>query len=143
MSQSPDPVFRCTIPIEVRFRDLDARNHVNNAVYFTYMEEARIKYLQKIGLLDESLSDTSMIVAEATCTYKAPIESGQTILARVRIAQLKNSSFIFEYSLDDAKTSRVMATARTVQVCYDYARGTSVPIPDHWRERIERFERGE
>ena len=143
MSQSPDPAFRCTIPIEVRFRDLDARNHVNNAVYFTYMEEARIKYLQKIGLLDDSVSDTSMIVAEATCTYKAPIESGQTILVRVRIAQLKNSSFIFEYSLDDAETSRVMATARSVQVCYDYARGTSVPIPDHWRERIERFERGE
>lgn len=136
------PVFRFSTPIEVRFSDLDALNHVNNAVYFTYMEQARIHYMIRIGLIDSDLSDTGIIVAEATCTYKAPIVFGQHIVARVRATHLKNSSFVFEYSLDDAESGRVMATGRTVQVCYDYSAAKPKPIPRAWRDRLEAFENG-
>lgn len=132
--------FHYALPIDVRFRDLDARNHVNNAVCFTYMEEARIRYMQQLGLLAEDKSDTGMIVAEATCTYKAPISMGQSLLVRVRVSEIKNSSFIMLYSIEDAVSTRVMATGRTVQVCYDYANACSTPIPSEWRARIEAFE---
>jgi len=132
--------FRYTLPIDVRFRDLDARNHVNNAVYFTYMEEARIQYVKQLGLLAEDESDTGMIVAEATCTYKAPIVMGQNLLLRVCVSEIKNSSFIMLYSIDDAASGKVMAIGRTVQVCYDYANNRSKPVPPEWRTRIETFE---
>lgn len=135
--------FRFSAPIDIRFRDLDALNHVNNAVYFTYMEHARFAYLRRLGLFDGDASDTGMIVAEATCTFKAPITVDQKIVARVRVVHLKSSSFVFEYSLEDADSGQVMATGRTVQVCYDYAGNKPKPIPARWRERIERFERGE
>ena len=94
--------FRFFVPIDIRFRDLDALNHVNNAVYFTYMEHARIAYLRHLGLFDGDVSDTGMIVAEAMCTFKAPIVFDQNIVVRVRAIHLKNSSFVFEYSLEDA-----------------------------------------
>ena len=135
------PAFRFFIHIEVRFRDLDALNHVNNAVYFTYMEQARFHYMKHLGLLGGDLSDTGMIVAEASCTFKQPIFFGQNIIARIRAAELKNSSFVLEYSLDDVDTGRVMATGRTVQVCYDYEDNKPIPIPYEWRSSIEAFER--
>jgi len=135
--------FRFSIPLEVRFRDVDALGHVNNAVYFTYMEHARIAYLRRLGLFSGDPSDTGMIVAEAACAYKAPIVFGQSIVVRMRATNLKNSSFIFEYSLEDSGSGQVMATGRSVQVCYDYVAGRSTPIPTIWRERIEAFERGE
>ena len=47
----PDPVFHFSTPIKIRFRDLDAFGHVNNAVYFTYMEVARTDYFTHVGLL--------------------------------------------------------------------------------------------
>ena len=80
--------FRFTIPIEVRFRDLDALNHVNNAVYFTYMEHARFAYLRHLGLFSDDASDTGMILAEATCAFKAPIAFGQGVVVRVRATDL-------------------------------------------------------
>ena len=135
--------FRFSIPIDIRFRDLDALNHVNNAVYFSYMEHARFQYLRHLDLFDRDASDTGMIVAEATCAFKTPITLDQNIVVRVRATHLKNSSFVFEYSLEDADAGQVMATGRTVQVCYDYAGNKPKPIPARWRERIERFERGE
>ncbi len=135
--------FRFSIPLEVRFRDVDALGHVNNAVYFTYMEHARIAYLRRLGLFSGDPSDTGMIVAEAACAYKAPIVFGQNVVVRMRASNLKNSSFIFEYSLEDSGSGQVMATGRSVQVCYDYAAGQPIPIPTVWRERIEAFERGE
>ena len=141
--QSPTPSFRFSLPIEIRFRDLDALNHVNNAVYFSYMEHARFAYLRHLGLFVGDGLDKGMIVAEATCTFKAPITLGQNVVAQVRATDLKNSSFVFEYSLEDADSGRVMATGRTSQVCFDYATNKSISIPAHWRERIERFERGE
>jgi acyl-CoA thioester hydrolase len=137
------PIFHFSTPIEVRFSDLDAFHHVNNAVYFTYMEQARFQYLKRVGLFDGTISSLGIIIAEAACTYLAPIVFDQNIVIRVRATHLKNSSFVFEYSLDDADSGRVMATGRTVQVCFDYAAGSSMPIPAAWRERLERFERGE
>ena len=136
-------MFRFAVPIEVRFRDLDALNHVNNAVYFSYMEHARITYMSRLGLINEDVSDTGMILAEAACTYIAPIVFGQKLVVRVRVSHLKNSSFVFEYRLEDPTSARLMAAGRSVQVCFDYAAGKSVPIPDGWRTRIEAFERGE
>jgi acyl-CoA thioester hydrolase len=140
---TPMTSFRFSIPIEVRFRDVDALGHVNNAVHFTYMEHARIAYLRRLGLFSGDPSDTGMIVAEAACVYKAPIVFGQTIVVRMRATNLKNSSFVFEYSLEDDGSGQVMATGRSVQVCYDYTAGRSTPIPAVWRERIQAFERGE
>ena len=61
--------FPYRISIEVPFRDLDAMGHVNNAVYFSYLETARIKFLVDL-LAVTSLHDLPVIMAEATCTLK-------------------------------------------------------------------------
>src|SRR5215475_15512356 len=67
-----------TITVEVSFRDLDALGHVNNAVYLTYMETARIKYL--VDLLDlKALGELPVILAEASCTYKSPAFFGERL----------------------------------------------------------------
>ena len=65
----PDPLFRFSTTLEVTWRDLDALGHVNNAVYFSYLEYARMKYLQELGLAFQSLQDVGIILAEAACTY--------------------------------------------------------------------------
>ena len=134
--------FRFFIHIEVRYSDIDAMNHANNAVYFTYLEQARFHYLKHLDLIGSDVSNPGFVIAEACCTFKQPIFLGQNIIARIRATELKNSSFAFEYSLDDVDTGRVLATGRTVQVCYDYESNKPIPIPYEWRARIEAFESG-
>lgn len=136
-----NPLFRFSTTLEVRWRDLDALGHVNNAVYFTYLEQARIHYLQELGLSFRDLQDVGIILAEATCTYHSPLSLGERVTIWIRVSELRNSSFIFEYRME-GEDGRLAATARTVQVCYDYAARRAIPIPDHWRAAITAYEPG-
>ncbi len=135
------PDFRFSFSIPVRYSDLDAQGHMNNARYFTFMEEARLKYALALKLWDpeHGFDAVGQIVAEATCAYKAPVTLGQTVTVGVRTASLGNKSMIIEYRLTVGEAE--VATGRTVQVAYDYAAQRAIPIPAAWRAAIEAFER--
>ena len=136
-----DDLFRFSTTVEVRWRDLDAMGHVNNAVYFTYLEQARIHYLREVGFVPGVPSGMGFILAEASCQFKSPLQLGERATIRVRVSQLRNSSFVFEYRAE-AEDGRLIATARTVQVCYDYQAQRPIPVPGEWREAVIAYEPG-
>ena len=136
-----DPVFHFSTPIKIRFRDLDAFGHVNNAVYFTFMEMARVEYFKQIGLLQlGEFPSPFFIIAEATCQFKAPIDMATPLIIQVRVSRLGNSSFDMEYRFVDEVSGAALATGRTVQVTFDYAANRSVPLPAEWRSALVTFE---
>ena len=113
----------------VRFRDVDAMGHVNNAVFLTYLEEARIEYLQRFGAGVED-----MILARVEIDFRAPLRSGDAIEIGIRPAGVGTKSFELEYEVRSGDT--VAAKAKTVIVSYDYETGRSVDVPDNWREAL-------
>jgi acyl-CoA thioester hydrolase len=133
--------FPVVTPIMIRFRDLDAFGHVNNAVYFTFMEMARVEYFTRLGILKSGEFPTPFfIIAEAACQFKAPIQLDTSLSIQVRVSRLGNSSFDMEYRFVDEVNDVVLATGRTVQVTFDYAANRSVPLPDEWRTAIVQLE---
>jgi len=136
-----DAPFRFSTTLEVRWRDVDALGHVNNAVYFTYLEQARFYYLRQLGLVPSDPAGIGFILAEASCQFESPLGLGERVTVRVRVSELRNSSFIFEYRME-GEDGRVAATARSAQVCYDYRHQHPIPIPDEWREAIVAYEPG-
>jgi acyl-CoA thioester hydrolase len=127
--------------IEVRYGDLDPQGHVNNASYLTYLEQARIAYIQHLGLWpSSSFLDIGIILADAHLTFRAPILFGQPVHVGVRVARLGNKSLVMEYRLEDGQTGQELASGSTVLVTYDYRRGQTTPIPPDWREAITQFE---
>ena len=133
--------FRFYHPIEVRYGDLDPQQHVNNAKYLTYIEQARIAYVQTTGLWDgKSFQDIGIILAEATVSYKSPILWGQTVQVGVRVSRLGNKSFDWAYIIQDVNRKQIHATASTIQVAYNYHLSKTIPIPDDWRKIITTFE---
>ena len=128
-------------PVEVRYGDLDAQQHVNNAKYLTYMEQARLEYVRHLGLWNgDSFVELGMIVAEVQITYRAPIRFGQAVRVGVRVSRLGNKSMRWEYSIENAQDGSVFATAASVQVAYDYPAGKSMPVPDVWMKKITIYE---
>ena len=121
--------------IDVRFRDCDALGHVNNAVYLTYLEQARFAHWQR--LTGTSGIPRTFIIARVECDYRAQATVGDRLVVRLKVAAVGNSSFTFEYEISNGRTRAVVATARTVQVMYDYTAGRPVPIPDDVRARLE------
>lgn len=117
----------------VRFRDVDAMGHVNNAVLATYIEQARIEYLRHLGVLDGPLF-MGMILARLEIDFVAPTHPGGEVEVAVRAARSGNKSFQLDYEL--RQDGRAVARASTVLVAYDYEQAQSMPLPDEWRERL-------
>ncbi len=113
----------------VRFRDVDAMGHVNNAVFLTYLEEARIAYLLPFGA---EVGD--MILARVEIDFRAPLRSGDEIEIGVRPAGVGTKSFELDYEVRSGHT--VAAEAKTVIVSFDYESGQSVDVPQAWREAL-------
>jgi acyl-CoA thioester hydrolase len=127
--------FRFTLPVDVRFRDLDALGHVNNAVYLTYLESARLAWwFQVTGR--EGLSALGMMLARVEVDYRAPIALGQSLEVGVRCASIGRSSFTLEFRIEEPQVRRLLAEARKVLVHYDHQAGRSLPIPPELRERL-------
>ena len=117
----------------VRYRDLDAFGHVNNAVYLTYLEEARNAFLAHLGLV-RRVADIRMILARTEIDFRSPLRLGEEVEIGVRPGRLGNKSFDLEYELRAG--DRVVAAAKVVLVTYDYERSAPIPVPDEWRERM-------
>lgn len=130
--------FKFTWRIPVVWRDMDALGHVNNAVYLTYLETARIAYFTAVTGADWRKVD--FILAEATVTYKSPAVLGETLVVGVRVPEIGHRSFPMEYRIEEEKTGRLVATARTIQVSYDYETGRSKPVTEWLRKKLEAYE---
>jgi acyl-CoA thioester hydrolase len=136
------PEVRFFHPIEVRYADIDAQRHVNNAAFFSYMETARSRYLQRLGLWDgEDFTTFGIILAEATCTYRVPATYGQRLRVGVRAARLGTKSLEIHHTIEDTDTGQEMAAGKAILVAYDYHSNQSIPIPDEWRRVIAAFEK--
>lgn len=127
------------LPIVVRFSDCDPLGHVNNAVYLTYLEQARIDLWRKqIGPLGRRLQDGTrgkgFILARAEVDFRAQAHDGDTLEVRLALAGFGTKSATYDYEIVDVPTSRVVVTARTVQVWFDYDANRSIPIDDQTKE---------
>jgi len=133
-----EPVFRAHCPVEVRFRDCDPMGHVNNAVYLTYLELARFAYW-KAADIGRLAGEVSYIIARVEIDFRAPATTGQMLDVAVAVTGLGHTSFRMAYEIRDGG-GLLIATAKSVQVAYDYAAGKTVVLPEAIRQRIREFE---
>jgi acyl-CoA thioester hydrolase len=134
--------YRFTLPIEVRYGDLDPQGHVNNAKHLTYFEQARVQYLIELGLFstDQSFMEIGVILADAQITYLATIRYGQKIRVGARAVKLGNKSITMAQNIVDATTGEALATGGVVMVAYDYQARKTIPLPEEWRKKIQAYE---
>lgn len=122
--------------VPVRFVDLDAAGHVNNATYATYAEEARIAYCQEV--LDAPVSALSFVVAALEVEFEQPISDVGTVQVHTTVPELGETSFPMTYEL--RFEGEIVATARTTQVAVDPVERTPTELPKEWREAIREYE---
>ena len=126
-------------PIDVRFKDLDAMGHVNNAVFFTYFEEGRLAFFSSASP-DEKFPGFDFILAHITCDYLKPVTIDDPLSLLIRVGKIGGKSFTFDYKVIDRKESQVVyAAGRSVQVCYDYDKEKTVPVSEGLHSLLQQY----
>jgi acyl-CoA thioester hydrolase len=134
--------FRFYHPIEVRYGDLDPQGHLNNAKFVTFFEQARIQYIRHLGLYREgqSFMEIGVILADVHVAYRKPVEWGTPVKVGVRITKIGTKSMTVEQNVVHAETGEVYAEGEEVMVAFDYYQGKSIPVPQEWRDAVQRYE---
>jgi acyl-CoA thioester hydrolase len=130
--------------VEVRFRDLDGMGHVNNAVFATYFETARIRYMTELGKVMGKNTDTpagqSFILLDLYCRFVDQVSYGEWLLVHVRISKIGGKSFEIEYLMTSRDDGRTVAYGHTTQVGFDYATSQTAVLPDEFRQAVAFFD---
>jgi acyl-CoA thioester hydrolase len=120
--------------LRVRFGDTDMLGHVNNASYFTYMEEARCDFVQAIGM-----KEVPLILASAKVDFRAQSYFGDTLEIETWVTRIGNSSFDVANVMRNAETGTVVFEGVAVIVYFDYAEQKPKRIPDDLRKLLEQY----
>jgi acyl-CoA thioester hydrolase len=123
--------------LDVRFRDCDPMGHANNAVYLTYLEQARLAHWRSLwGFGSRKRTDVpGVILARAEIDFRRPARYGDVLEIRIGLAGIGRTSFTYDYEIAD-EAGNLVATAKTVLVMYDYAAGKPVPVPEEIRAQL-------
>ena len=129
--------------VEVRFRDVDGMGHVNNSVFATYFETARIRYMTELGELVGKTAATpsglSFILLDLYCRFVDQVSYGEWMLVHLRVSKIGGKSFTIEYLITSRDDGRTVAYGQTTQVGFDYATGKTIVMPDAFREAVAAF----
>jgi acyl-CoA thioester hydrolase len=132
--------YRHRTVVQVRFRDIDAFGHVNNAVFFTYVELARIRYLLDVLQPSTGFDGMPLILARVELDFRSPIAFGEEVTVETRVERIGRSSFEMRHRMTAGPDGRLAGDVQTVLVTYDYAQARPMPVPLDWRRRFAEHE---
>ncbi|MEN1942787.1 thioesterase family protein [Luteimonas sp. MJ293] len=129
VSQDPSQAPLFQMPLSVRWRDLDAFNHVNNSNFLTYLEEARIRWFESLD--EEWVTEaTAPLLAAVQINYRMPIPYPSEPLVQLYCERLGNSSVTISHRIVSPDGATLYADGHVVMVWVERASGRPTPLPD-------------
>lgn len=129
-------VLPVTTELSVLWGDMDALGHVNNAVYARWLEQARIAYFERVGLIGGGT--VGPILARQAIDFVEPVTYPDRVAVSVGVSRIGTTSLTLDYvATSQAKHGAVVMKAQSVIVVFDYAAGTKTPVSTELRARIE------
>ena len=127
------------ITIQVRFKDLDPMQHVNNSVYFSYFEIGRLEFFRNI-VNDIEFKRYPFILARVEANFLKPITVHHPeVVLKMWAGEFGNKSFKFFYEIVSRDGDVKFCTGESVQVFFDYKENKTIPVPEDFKKLIKEF----
>ncbi|MBB4037388.1 acyl-CoA thioester hydrolase [Dysgonomonas hofstadii] len=133
--------FNTTLPVQIRFNDIDAMGHINNNIYFSYFDLGKTDYFDRIRPTSISWTDGLIVVAHIEVDFLSPIFYKEKIVVDSKIIKLGDKSGVFLQQIRNVKNGDIKCRCQSVFVTYNAHTQASMPIPDDWREAISKYEK--
>jgi len=128
--------------IPVAWGEMDAFGHLNHAVYFRYMETARILYFERLGVPEFLGRDPlGPILGAITCRYRAPLTYPDRVSVGVKVTRVEADRFVMAYVIFSHRLGKLAAEGEGTMVCFDYRQNRKAPLPEKLKDRIAEMER--
>lgn len=127
----------CRMALQIRWGDMDAAGHVNNTIYFRFMEQVRLTWFERLGLLGELGAGEGPVIVNASMTFLHQLRYPGDAIATMSVGSPGRSSFDTGFHLtrsDDPGTAYARGAARCVWI--DYRTKKSAPMPESLRGAI-------
>ncbi len=119
--------------LSLRWGDMDAAGHVNNTVYFRYMEEVRVRFFHARGLSPGGAAvpaGAAPVVVNASCSFLKPLVYPGDVEVRMYIGEVGRASMMTWYELRPSYDPAVVYAQGEAKTCFiDTALGRSIPLP--------------
>ncbi len=132
--------FCHSIPVQIRFNDIDTLGHVNNSVYFPFFDLGKAKYFDAALNMEIDWKTANVVVANINCDFCAPIYFNENIAVETKTTHIYDKSFKMRQQIIDIDTREVKCVCTTTMVGFDPAKGISASINDEWKSALENFE---
>jgi acyl-CoA thioester hydrolase len=135
--------FYHSLPVQIRFNDVDPARHVNNSVYQEFFDLGRMTYLGEILGSEMDFEGLSLIIAHYSVDFYKPVFLYDQVKVLTKVVSFGNKSLKMVQQLIDREPTLPRVISSSTLVCYDYRKRVSEILPDEWKIRINRAERGE
>jgi len=132
-------------PVVVRqpvvWGDMDSYRHVNNVVYFRYLENARLEYFRRMGWFEfEDKTAIGPILAATSARFRRALTFPDDIAVAARVTEIREDRFSLEHVIVSATQQAVVTEGTGLVVVYHYGEGRKMPLPDELRAKILQME---
>ncbi len=126
--------------VEIRFADIDVMGHVNNAVYLSYFEQARMRFFQRLIGDTWDWNKSGVLLAHNEVDYFEPVLLQDELVVTTWCSKVGNSSLTIEYDVYRTPlgqtTKRLCTKGKSVVVCFDYVKKQKIAVPNEWKEGL-------
>jgi acyl-CoA thioester hydrolase len=140
MSEPTLHKFYVQLPIRIDWSEMDLFGHINNVMYFKYIQASRVNYWEQIGLFDSfKKNKIGAILASTKCNFIKPLHYPENIIVQVRMDYIKTSSFALHHQIMNAK-NEIAAEAHDVMVMYDFNANKKIEFSQQLKEIVTQLE---
>lgn len=134
--------FNFHTKVRVRLPETDAFGIVFHGYFFTYFDVGRMDYLRNLDLTEDIHPTKGFVsvIVNATADFKSPARFDDELVVYVRVSEIGNSSFTFDFAIYHQRENRLVAQAKTVHCAIDKATWKPMPVPEFFREAIRKYE---
>jgi acyl-CoA thioester hydrolase len=127
----------------VTWGDMDAHGHVNNVVYFRYMENARVEFYRRIGKYEfEERTGITLVVKSTSCRYIAALSCPDRISIGARVTSMDDEQILMQFIVVNTGTSQVAALGEATIVALQTRDNSKVPFPEELKASILKLQHG-
>lgn len=131
--------YKHTLPIQLRFNDLDVYGHVNNTVYFTYYDLGKTEYFSTAypGI---NFRKHGVVVVHIEANFLSQIRVNENIAVETAVTEIGNKSMTLMQQVIDQNSGEVKCICKSILVAFDLQNSSSMEIPEEWKEAISAYE---